>query len=62
MRYNSAKNLYNNYPKKANENILLIKGKKDIYSIKETIGKGTFGKVKLAYSKKSNKKYACKIL
>ena len=62
MRYNSAKNFYNNYPKKVNENIMLIKGKKDIYSIKETIGKGTFGKVKLAYSKKSNKKYACKIL
>ena len=62
MRYNSAKNLYNNYPKKVNENIMLIEGKKDIYSIRDTIGKGTFGKVKLAYSKKSNKKFACKIL
>ena len=62
MRYNSAKNLYYNYPKKVNENIMLIEGKKDIYSIKKTIGKGTFGKVKLAYSKNSNKKFACKIL
>jgi len=62
MRYNSAKNLYKNYPKKVDDQIMLIEGKKDIYSIEDTIGKGTFGKVKLAYGKKSNKKFACKIL
>ena len=49
--YKSAKNLYDNCISKTNENELLIKGKKDIYSINETLGKGTFGKVKLAYSK-----------
>ena len=42
---------------------MIIKGKKDTYSIAETIGKGTFGKVKLAYSIKNPKiNYACKIL
>jgi len=61
-RYNSAKIFYNKNPKKVNEKIMLIEGKKDLYSIKDTIGKGTFGKVKLAFSKKSNKKFACKIL
>ena len=62
--YKSAKNLYDNCISKTNENELLIKGKKDIYSINETLGKGTFGKVKLAYStiRNPHKKYACKIL
>ena len=64
VKYNSAKNLYYNYSNKYNNNELQIKGKKDIYVIKDTLGKGTFGKVKLAYStiKTPNKKYACKIL
>ena len=63
-RYNSANNLYHNSTKKNSESQLIIKGKKDIYSISDTIGKGTFGKVKLAYStlKNPQKKYACKIL
>ena len=58
QKVNSEKNLHNK------ENEILIKGKKDIYSINDTIGKGTFGKVKIAYSKIRNphKKYACKIL
>ena len=58
QKLNSEKNLHNK------ENEILIKGKKDIYSINDTIGKGTFGKVKIAYSKIRNphKKYACKIL
>ena len=64
VKYNSAKNLYYNYINKFNDNEIHIKGKKDIYAIKGTIGKGTFGKVKLAYSTIRNpqKKYACKIL
>ena len=64
FKYKSAKNLYDNYISKTNENELLIKGKKDIYSITDTLGKGTFGKVKLAYSiiRNPKKKFACKIL
>ena len=64
IKYKSAKNLYNNYISKTNENEILIKGKIDIYSISETIGKGTFGKVKLAYStiRHPHRKYACKII
>ena len=64
FKYKSAKNLCNNYIDLNNEKEALIKGKKDIYAISETIGKGTFGKVKLVYSiiKNPHKKYACKIL
>ena len=62
-KYNSAKNIYKNNPSKSSDNKFIIKGKKDIYNLTETIGKGTFGKVKLAYSVKNQKiKYACKIL
>ena len=62
--HKSSKSLYHNYISKTYGNELLIKGKKDIYSINETLGKGTFGKVKLAYNTIRNpyKKYACKIL
>ena len=64
FKYKSAKNLCDNYIDLNKEKETLIKGKKDIYAIRETIGKGTFGKVKLAYSiiRKPHKKYACKIL
>ena len=64
IKNNSAKNLYYNYTSKYNDNEMIIKGKKDIYSINDTIGKGTFGKVKLAHStlKNPEKKYACKII
>lgn len=63
FKYKSAKNLYDNYISKTNENELLIKGKKDIYSISDTLGKGAFGKV-IAYSiiRNPQKKFACKIL
>ena len=41
----------------------IIKGKNKSYVISKTIGKGTFGKVKLAYNVENRKeKYACKIL
>ena len=64
IKYKSAKSLHNNNISTNNENEILIKGKKDIYSISDTLGKGTFGKVKLAYStiRNPHKKYACKIL
>ena len=63
IKNNSAKNLYLNQSSKFNQNEFIIKGNKDIYKLTETIGKGTFGKVKLAYSIKNPKiKYACKIL
>ena len=40
-----------------------IKGKSKTYLISKTLGKGTFGKVKLAYNIENKKeKYACKIL
>ena len=63
IKYNSAKNLCQNQRSNSSQNNFIIKGKKDTYNITETIGKGTFGKVKLAYSIKNPKiKYACKIL
>ena len=63
IKYNSAKNLCQNQRSNSSQNKFVIKGKKDTYNITETIGKGTFGKVKLAYSIKNPKiKYACKIL
>ena len=41
----------------------VIKGKSKTYIISKTLGKGTFGKVKLAYNiENKNEKYACKIL
>ena len=40
-----------------------IEGKNKTYVISKTLGKGTFGKVKIAYNKDNKKeKYACKIL
>ena len=40
-----------------------IEGKNKTYIISKTLGKGTFGKVKIAYNKENkNEKYACKIL
>ena len=63
IKYNSAQNLCTTETSEKIQNKLIIKGKKDTYSIAETIGKGTFGKVKLAYSIKNPKiNYACKIL
>ena len=62
-KYKSARNINDNNPSKIIDNKFIIKGKKDTYNLTETIGKGTFGKVKLAYSNKNPKiKYACKIL
>ena len=41
----------------------IIRGKNKTYVISKTLGKGTFGKVKLAYNQENkNEKYACKIL
>ena len=41
----------------------IIEGKNKTYVIAKTLGKGTFGKVKLAYNiENKNEKYACKIL
>ena len=63
IKYNSAKKLYPNQSSKSNRDEFIIKGNKDIYKLTETIGKGTFGKVKLAFSIKNPKiKYACKLL
>ena len=63
-KYNSTKNLYsNNTNIKSIQKNFIVKGKKDTYNLTDTIGKGTFGKVKLAYSINNPKiKYACKIL
>ena len=53
----------NDDPKLNNQNKTIIEGLKDSYNISDTIGEGTFGKVKLAYSANNPKiKYACKIL
>ena len=42
---------------------VVIEGKNKTYVISKTLGKGTFGKVKLAYNiENKNEKYACKIL
>ena len=63
IKYNSTKNVYKNNYTESIQNKFIIKGKKDIYNLTKTIGKGTFGKVKLALSMKNPKsKYACKIL
>ena len=41
----------------------IIEGKNKTYVISRTIGKGTFGKVKIAFNiENKNEKYACKIL
>ena len=41
----------------------IIEGKNKTYVISKTLGKGTFGKVKMAYNiNNKNEKYACKIL
>ena len=54
-----SKNLHS--PKDDKDQI--IEGKNKTYVISKTLGKGTFGKVKLAYNKENkNEKYACKIL
>ena len=46
-----------------NKNNTLITGKKNSYILSTTIGKGTFGKVKLTYNaSNSSELYACKIL
>ena len=45
------------------EKEVVIEGKNKTYVISKTLGKGTFGKVKLAFNiENKNEKYACKIL
>ena len=49
--------------KKEDNKEQIIEGKNKTYVISKTLGKGTFGKVKLAYNiNNKNEKYACKIL
>ena len=56
----SLKNIFHKKSIKTNN---LIKGKTITYAISETIGKGNFGKVKIAYNiLNKNEKYACKII
>ena len=49
--------------KEADHSNKIIKGQTKTYIISKTLGKGTFGKVKIAYdSENKDEKYACKIL
>ena len=57
----SEENVIQNKSKDLEEQI--IEGKNKTYVISKTIGKGTFGKVKIAFNiDNKNEKYACKIL
>ena len=57
----TEENVQQNKSKDLGEQI--IEGKNKTYVISKTIGKGTFGKVKIAFNvENKNEKYACKIL